>query len=197
MVGFTVNQLQIMELEAVVAIAKSDAAGSSRAMNEVVRRFEKRADYFANTLCFVNDDRADVKNAALMAVVAAVRAHDPARGGLKTYIGMTMEGAARRVSKRLGDEWGSAPAKPFDAAVDRDSIREPRPIDNIDIVVYGDLTPAVEALQPRQLRLVERHFIDGLGPKEIADEEGTTTSAVTQRIHTVVNHLRRSLDNVA
>jgi RNA polymerase sigma factor (sigma-70 family) len=181
-----------MELDELVVIAKRDPANNSKAMNEIVRRYQNGARIIAGRICFNQNDQGIVANTALMAVVTAVRAHDPSKDGLKSYIEITMVRAARRESMKQATDTIETNEKTVEAKLDKEAKRAVNPVDEYDPTDYGTLTPIVGELTEPQQTLLGRHYLDDLTVTEIAVIEGVTASAVTQRLATVYRSLLRS-----
>ena len=194
MVGLSVFELGQMDLIELMRIAKADPSNNSKAMNELVRRYGKDAEYIARRVCFSDNDRVDAMNAALMGVVKAVRAHDGRVVGFKSYLRTTMEGEARRMSKFLGDQVLVSEGAPFEKAVVRDSYELPRVIDEYDPAVYGELTTTIGNLPESQQIIVEEMYVQDLTQAEIAASHGVTTSAISQRVKIIYRNIAAERD---
>lgn len=167
-----------------VAEAQAELVDDSPAMNEIVRRFERLASKIAGSLTDCPHLREDLANAALMAVVKATRRHTPGVNGFVTFTTRYMTGAALRERK----SW-MAQAKRDDIAIDDaelDLPPAPTVEDAADLGSPWDAThEAVSSLTERQRSLLTRRYVVDLDLAAIAAMEGTSVSAVSQRLHTV------------
>jgi RNA polymerase sigma-B factor len=193
MVSFSIFELSQMNLTELLAVAKADPSNRSNAMNEVVRRHQAEAKFIAIRVCFNDNDRGDVMNAALMGVVKAVRAHDGRQAGFKSYLRTTMLGEARRMSVWLGDQVLISECDAFDEAVVRESKMVPSIVDNYDPEPYGGLTIAVGHLSDNQQVVVNDLYRNELTQAEIAARHAVTVSAISQRLKTIHRHLAADL----
>ena len=166
-----------------VAEAQADPRDDSPAMNEVVRRFHHLATKTARSLTDCPHLGQDLANAALLAVVKATRRHTIATNGFVAFVTRYMTGAALRerrawsVSTRVDAasddllEAEMSPMPPFD--------------ETVDLGGPWDATyDAVASLNERQQRLVALRYAADLPLADIAQIEGTSVSAVSQRLVT-------------
>jgi RNA polymerase sigma factor (sigma-70 family) len=179
------THLQQLKLETLVFAAKVDPSNRSLAMNEIVRRFQKTAAIIAARVCFNPDNRDAVANAALLALVMAVRSHDIEKPGFRSYAEITMKGAARRESMQLANSKWVTDDQVVEAIRDKEARVAGDPNADYDPRPYGDFDAIVTELKPSQQRLVEMRYRYDLTVTEIAEINGVTTSAVSQRLGTV------------
>ena len=189
MVGFSIFELSQMDLSELLEVAKADPSNNSKAMKELVRRFQKDADYIASRVCFAVNDRVDVMNAALMGIVNAVRAHDGRGVGFKSYLKTTMTGEARRMSQFLSKQVLISEGDAYDEAIVRDSKHLPSIIDDYDPAPYGSLTLVIEQLSDDQQVIVDEMFRQELTHSEIASRHNVTPSAISQRVKVIYRNL--------
>jgi RNA polymerase sigma factor (sigma-70 family) len=156
-------------------------------MNEIVRRFDRLAVRTAKRLTPDHHLQEDLANAARLAVVVAVRKHVDGRPGFPSYVRTYMVGAAKR---KLGRWISSAlPEEAQRVGVD----------DEIDVVPLfkiaeslpptGDRTwgsskvaRAIEGLGASRGELLQLRFIEDMTLSSIAKLNGTSESAVSQRL---------------
>lgn len=194
--GFSYQQLRTAELVDLVAEAQADEHDDSPAMNEIVRRFERKARQIAAALCARPADREDVAIEALVALIRAVRRHEVCRAGFVTYAITFMTGAARRESMRLAALPEVCLADPdLTAAFDR--ARDVSPVADLTQVQRGWGTGRVADIiinmpNPRQALLAERYVHD-LDLVTIAQMDGSSVSAVSQRLKTAHRHVLAAL----
>jgi len=190
--GFSYQQLRTAELVDLVAEAQVDKHDDSPAMNEIARRFERKARQIAAALCARPADREDVAIGALVALMRAVRRHDVCRAGFVTYATTFMTGAARRESMRLAALPETCLAGP-DLTAAFDSAPEVRPAVDLRPVQpgwgAGRVAEVIASLpKPRQALLAERYVHD-LDLATIAQMHGSSVSAVSQRLKTAHRHV--------
>ncbi|MBO6203698.1 MAG: sigma-70 family RNA polymerase sigma factor, partial [Selenomonas sp.] len=58
---------------------------------------------------------------------------------------------------------------------------------------YADLYQAIQKLRPRQKELLRKVFWENVRQTDIAKEEGVGKSAISQRLTTICNQLRKFL----
>lgn len=166
-----------------VAEAQADPRDDSPAMNEVVRRFQSLATKTARSLSDCPHLRQDLANAALLGVVKATRRHTIGTNGFVAFVTRYMTGAALRERRAwLG-------STPVDAVSDEslEAAMPPAPSveETADLGDPWDATyDAVASLSERQQRLVALRYVEDLPLAEIAQIDGTSVSAVSQRLLT-------------
>lgn len=83
-------------LETVLSAAAAEPEDDTLAMHEIVRRFEPLAKKIASRSTSCPHLRADLQNAGRIAVVRAVRRHDPIERGFPAFAEVYMRGAIYR-----------------------------------------------------------------------------------------------------
>lgn len=196
--GISHFRRQHAPLEQLLAEAKSTDGDDSAAMNEIVRRFDPLARRISRRLTSSPPLREDIENAARLALVRAVRRHDPSAFGFPAYAKLFMRGAARREHER----W--LPPKMVDGTrvdvVTKGDVSAPSNTvrtgcaPEADMHGWGDGRIAqVAALLPASQReLLRRRYIDDADLLQIAQETGTSVSAVSQRLGTVHRRLLKA-----
>ena len=198
--GYLRSRPATADLDELIAAAKADPNDCSVAMNEIVRRFQDLAWKLANNRTRSHDLRPDRANAALVELVRAVRSY---RGptSFPSYAKVLMRYAVHREHKRWIEP------EP-DHVVESHMIirrRSPRPDDvTVDPTAESVLpTPAVwnghlvrdvvAQMDPTRQELVHRRYGLELTVTEIAQADGVSTSAITQRLSTVHRQLEQLL----
>lgn len=185
--GFLVPAV-VSSLDELVRDARMEESDDTPAMNEIVRRFETTAQGIARRVCSNPNHRDDAANAARLAVVRAVRAHDPARHGFARYTVLWMVNAARRMSIKL-----TVQEIPVDAAGLAEFIDAAGSAGGRTAEGWGDgeISSVVRRLPKAQQTLLWKRYVLDQSLAEIARDAGTSVSAVSQRLRTA--HLRIGL----
>jgi RNA polymerase sigma factor (sigma-70 family) len=179
--GNSVADLGETQLDEILIAAQNDASDDSEAMNEIVRRFQRRAANLARTLTRRAEVHDDLQQAALIALVTAVRRHDPTRAGFVTYAGGYMLGAARReLSNWTGQMPDSLSEPSVWAAACAVAAVSPEP--GLHCWGYGRAACAVSGLPERQRVLLHRRYVEDVLLTVMAVEAGTSVPAVSQRL---------------
>lgn len=182
------ESLAAVDLADLIAAAQGDGCDDSPAMNEIIRRFDRKARQIAAAVALRIADRDDVVNAARLALVRAVRRHRGDYGRFPAYAAIFMTGAARRESKRSADLPETCLAGPDIVRVaDGVSVaRSPRADDLADVNGWGTgrVAQIISALPQRQQALLAERYIFDLDLGRIARLHGTSVSAVSQRLRT-------------
>lgn len=181
--GFSVSGLREQSIEEVVALAQRDTSDDSPAMNEIVRRFERKATVIAETL---TDDialRPDVSQAALIGLTPAVRRHQVGRAGFLTYAVKYMSGAARRELHRWRTPMTASLSVPevWQAAC---AVAAPVSCPGQRGWGYGRAAAALATLPERQRYLLTDRYVEDKPLGDIAMACGTSVPAVSQRLAT-------------
>jgi DNA-directed RNA polymerase specialized sigma subunit len=185
----------IVELQSLIAAAKAASADDSAAMNQIIRRFEKLAFKIAARLTDDHFLREDLANAALHALVRAVRNHDGRPHGFATFAVKYMHGAALREQRRL-----TATNHAELAFTDSHEVATHGHAGQFETAVVERLVPwgdgpvglAVIHLTPAQQRLLGMRYQLDMPLADIADGAGTSVSAVSQRLSTIHRQLARA-----
>jgi RNA polymerase sigma factor (sigma-70 family) len=189
--GFSRAHTATQELDVLVVVAQADPADNSTAMNEILRRFERLARKLGVEVARDASMQDDCANAALIDLVRAVRRHKPGTPGFPSYARISMRFAARRRAQALRDYTARhVPVDPdagFFSALVTDNARPSASWDTERVA------SAVRDLRPAQQKLIERRYFEDASLGEIANEAGTSVSAVSQRLATVHRVLRESL----
>lgn len=193
--GFSYHQLRTAELADLIAAAQADERDDSPAMNEIIRRFDRKAWTIAAVVCTRPADRDDVANVARLALVRAVRRHRTDGAGFVSYAVTFMTGAARRESQRLAFPY-EARLGGFDLAVAVDNSPPAlRPwADSVPVPESwgtGRIAKIVAVLPEGQQVLLTDRYVHDLELARIAQVRGTSVSAVSQRLATVHKHVIR------
>jgi DNA-directed RNA polymerase specialized sigma24 family protein len=170
-------------LEELVAAAKDEGGNDSVAMNEIVRRFEPKALKLASFLSKDYHLQQYIANAARYGVVMAVRAHTSGTPGVAAYIATTMRGEAYRAIDRNTESHETV--KPIESPVWTTT----RNVVEDTTIVDTDLGLITQDLSVEQRSLVLKRYIIGESVSNIANDAGTSVSAVSQRfktVHTIV-----------
>lgn len=190
--GFSISGLQGQPLDDVVGLAKRDSSDDSDAMEEIVRRFTRRATVIVMALTDDSGKWDDMKQEAYIALTRAVRRHRSGRPGFPTYAIKYMRGAARRELQRLT---GPAP----------ESLSAPDVWDVASTVIaptsqagrycwgYGPAARVVSTLAERQKELLTQRYVHDAPLTTIAANGGTSVSAVSQRLATAHRAVRAAL----
>ena len=175
-------------LDELVREARLGESNDTPAMNEIVRRFEKTAKGIARRTCSNLNHRDDVTNAARMAVISAVRAHDLTRPGFARYTVLYMVNAARRTSIKLNVQEIAVDTADLsdlmEAACDLSARTD-------DAWGDGEISSVVRHLPMAQQTLLWKRYVLDQSLAEIAQDNGTSVSAASQRLRTA--HLRVGL----
>jgi RNA polymerase sigma factor (sigma-70 family) len=184
-VGSSLSGLGEALLEDLIAAAQGECADDSPAMNEIVRRFQKRAMLVATTLTEQTGLHDDLAQASLIALVRAVRRHQLGRPGFLAYAMRYMMGAARRALAAWishmpppallsdPDVWSAACAMPAISATTGSRCWG-----------HGRAAQVVVSLPERQRDLLTRRYVDDAPLAVIAAATGTSIPAVSQRLAT-------------
>jgi len=169
-----------------VVAAQADASSDSVAMNEIVRRFEVKASVIARALTPDIHLQQDVANAALYAVVMAVRAHDPAVHGFAAYVVRTMRGAALRAFARLSH------AGEISTAADAE-VWATQKAPEVSSAVDGDLKILTADLSTEQRSLIFARYVEDVQIIDLARLAGTSKSALSHRFSTIHRTVRSTV----
>jgi RNA polymerase sigma factor (sigma-70 family) len=193
--GLSYSQLTNADLADLITAAQIDEHDNSPAMNEIIRRFDRRARHIAAAVCLREADRDDVADVARFALVRAVRGHDVSRQGFVTYAAAFMTGAARRESMRL--------AYPAEACLDGADLAAA--IDNpkkhqmsLDVSWgSGRLGKVIVDLPAPQQQILSERYIQDLDLAQIAQRHGSSVSAVSQRLGTAHKRILKMMQPIA
>lgn len=183
---FSIFGAQDAPLADLVAVAQTDPNSDSIAMNEILGRFELKAQRLARDLTADTHLQQDIANAARYAVVMAVRAHDLTIPGFASYVVRTMRGEAHRAFGRAicQDEVAVA-----DDAEVWTSPTAPQP----SLVVECDLAMLTVNLSAEQRVLVFARYVEDAQLTEIAANTGTSVSALSHRFKTIHRVVRSEI----
>lgn len=176
-----------VSLDGLIEAAQFSDLDDTPAMNEIIRRFQPLARRLARQTTKSEHLHDDLMNAARIALVKAVRRHNPQQVGFPAFAETYMRGAARREYQRwlppVTENDGNS-GSPFEPLMDEE--------DPADIVIYrfapwGDaaVAAAMDKLSPAQQRITHLRYVEDASLERIAGESGTTSSAVSQRLSTI------------
>jgi RNA polymerase sigma factor (sigma-70 family) len=197
-VGSFYSQIRHADLDDLITGAKSKTNNDSPEMGEIVRRFDGLAAAVAYGLTPDHSTREDLANAARFALVAAVRNHTTGQDGFPSYAKVYMVGAAKRELKH----WTKS-ALPDD--VQRLSLDDELDADVLFKIHLGqspmatrtwdsaEMVTAVERMKHDQKKLLQQRFVEDMTLGSIASVTGTTESAVSQRLATAIQAVRRAV----
>jgi RNA polymerase sigma factor (sigma-70 family) len=178
------KQQSSVSLAFLIRKAQASDRDDTFAMSEIIRRFEPLADRLANRATTNGHLREDLRNAARLALVQAIRRHD-GRLGFPAYVERYMRGAVNREYQR----WlppkvaGEAPAAEPVSTVEPDAAAIV--IEHLALWGDGELAKAIEGLTPSQQGIVILRYATDASLKQIATVTGTSSSAVSQRLSTI------------
>lgn len=184
-------------LSTLIAVAQDAPVDDTPAMNAIIHRFEPLTRGLARGMTMSRNDLFDdVANASRIALVRAVRRHDPSRPGFAAYAEEFMRGAALRELKRWQrqdalDEIAVTAAKE-DLAVDRGNVERDM-LDRLAPWGDGNAAIAIGRLSASQQHLATRRYVDDASLETIASASGTSVSAVSQRLTTIHRRVETSL----
>jgi len=184
-VGAFVTGLVGAPLDELVAAAQGEPSDDSPAMNEIVRRFEKRAQVIAATVTRRTALHDDLVQASLLALVRAVRRHQVGRPGFITYASKYMTFAAHRsLAAWVGPMAEPASLSDPGVAAAASAIAAPVVTPGVRCWGYGRGAQAVLALPARQRELLTLRYVEDADLATIAAASGTSVPAVSQRLAT-------------
>ena len=172
--------------DGLVAIAQASSSDDSLAMEQIIRRFRPLARRLARATGADWHSRNDLENAAYLALVTAVRRHDVKRVGFPSFAETYMRGAVWREYRRLVSEhetFGKGPPC-VDGEATSPSAEE---VVHERLAPWGrnDLARAIADLSVSQRQIVIRRYVDDAPLASIAEEVGTSSAAVSQRLSTI------------
>lgn len=193
-------QLSHAELDDVLMAAQQDARDNSPAMNEVLRRFKPLAVRISRMHSSCPHDQADLVNECLRVTVSAVRRHKIGTPGFPNFVKLYMRGAAHRKirqERRDRSELGDRRLVALGEHVEHDaSASDLLAVDDLVIARIGgpwgqgSLANSIRSLTAEQEQLLRMVYVGGLTVKEIAAQLGVTSSAVSQRMATVLRLIK-------
>ena len=188
--GFGFQDRSRTALDVLIAEAQEAADDDTAAMEEIIRRFELLALRLARSIAprsaHLHDDLANV---ARLAVVRAVRRHDGRPDTFPGFAERYMRGAVIREYQRwLPPEIKAQPNRITPASVYLVPTAEEFEDGVVDALTPwgdGEVASIVPQLKPIHQVLVELRYVQGASLKEIAADNGTSESAVSQRLATI------------
>jgi RNA polymerase sigma factor (sigma-70 family) len=177
------SSIEAVPLEELVGTAQADASDASAAMNEIVRRFQGRAVHLATSMTMRTSIHDDLVQVALIALVKAVRRHNPKRAGFSRYARQYMVGAAKRELMVWVTVETESLSEPTTLAA-AEAVAAPSPEPGIYAWGFDKVSLIVRSLPERQLELLTHRYIRDSTLADIATEVGTSIAAVSQRLAT-------------
>jgi DNA-directed RNA polymerase specialized sigma subunit len=188
------TQSEGISLGGLLRAAQADEDDDSPAMNQIIRRFRFLAKKLARTADAPVHMLDDLENAALLALVTAVRNHDSGRFGFASYARIYMGGAVLREYHRLLPPKGvTVTATPLEFAADPPQPEDEDVLDRLAPWGGERLAGVVAQLPRRQCRLLTRRYVDDEEVASIAADGGTSVSAVSQRLGTTHKRVAEGL----
>jgi RNA polymerase sigma factor (sigma-70 family) len=170
------------EQDALLRNAQLDPAG--RAMDKLIRRYEPLTQRIARSLTQCPLMRDDLANEARIALTRAVANHDVSRSGFAVYAERYMVGAA----KRYLVQWNRRTVDLMPEDIDPEAQGEPE-------LGWGegDVAFVVGYLKVVHQELLMRRYVLDHSLLQLARSSGTSESAVSQRLRTAEEAVRRLL----
>lgn len=187
-------------LDRLIHAAQAAQTDDSPAMNEIVRRFEGKAQSIGHSLTRCPDLQQDLANAARLGVVKAVRAHALGRPGFPAYAEKYMRGAALREMTRWVQDDEMVSVIPIDdpETLDDNVVEaslEETVADALCPWGDGQINATILAFPLARRSLMEERYIEDLPLEEIARRSGTSVPAVSQRLATAHRHLLAAIQS--
>lgn len=184
MVGSLVNRTA--ELGRLIADAQRQQSDDSRAMDQIIRRFEGLTQRLARSMTRSPELRDDLANAARVGLVRAVRRHNLCQPGFPAYAEKYMRGAVLREYQRwiVPDVPAADVVEEITPGAEVSRI-EDQVIDRLAPWGDGPAAEAIAALAPEQRKIAASRYLDDAPLASIAAATGTTVSAVSQRLSTI------------
>lgn len=182
-----------MSLTSLIKTAQASDADDSWAMNQIIRRFSPLARRLVRLTGANRNLGDDLENAAYVALVVAVRRHDPQRSGFPAFAEIYMRGAVWREYHRLLPSKAPADMPMSNRSLPTKGDLEKESLERLAPWGDGELAKAISGLSMRQKRLVKRRYIEDAPLELIASEDGTSKSAVSQRLATVHRNVATAL----
>lgn len=197
--GFSNFALQRTDIDNLLAEAQAYPADDSPAMNELVKRFRPMTSSHAVRLARRHDLIEEITSAGDIAVVRAVRRHNPSVIGFPSYARQTCFRSQQRRCIQI-----TRPERDRDGR-SLDEIHGDPTLANVFAVVDdldqalspwgdGELAMAVKALPEKWQTALRLKFVDDLSNSEIGYlTGGVTASAISQTITRAITQLRQTL----
>lgn len=198
--GFSTFALQRTDIDNLLAEAQADPANNSPAMNELVRRFRPMTRSHAVRLARRHDLVEELASTGDIAVVRAVRRHNPSVVGFPSYARQTCFRSQQRRCIQITRPERDRDGRSLDGLHDDPTLADVTAVvGDLDQALSpwgdGELTTAVEALPENWQTALRLKFVDDLSNSEIGYlTGGVTASAVSQTITRAIAQLRQTLD---
>jgi RNA polymerase sigma factor (sigma-70 family) len=177
--------LATANLDDLLLRARAASTLRSPEMDEIIRRFRGLARSIAETSGFPTDVHDDGENGALMGLVRAVRRHD-GRPGFVMYAKRYMHGAAIREMRKAVRPSSTTLVDGHDLRVAQDAALTTTSGDPADLACRpwggGSLNDVVSKMSDQQQMDLRRRYVDDATLRSIADQDGVTEAAVSQRL---------------
>jgi DNA-directed RNA polymerase specialized sigma subunit len=183
-----------ISLGGLLKAAQAEEDDDSPAMNAIVWRFRFLAKKLARASGAPPHMLDDLENAALEALAVAVRRHDLRRPGFPVYARIYMRGAVQREYQRLlPPEEVTVTPTPLELVIAQSRPEDEAALDRLEPWGDGPVAGVVAALPPRQRGLLERRYVEDEPLAAIAVDDGTSVSAVSQRLATAHARVEKGL----
>jgi RNA polymerase sigma factor (sigma-70 family) len=190
------------ELQSLLEDAQSETGNDSPAMNEIVRRFEGLTQKIARSLTADEFLRDDLANETRIALVKAVRSHDPSRPTFPAFAEIYMRGAAIREWGFWRQASGEADETPPQIPLQTTDLVEHLPVaDRPEEEVLVRLAPwgegqaaeVIETFDESRLHLLTLRYVEDTPLAAIADDAEVSVSAISQRLNTIHRRIESAL----
>jgi RNA polymerase sigma factor (sigma-70 family) len=190
------------ELQGLLEDAQSEPEDDSPAMNEIVCRFERLAQKISRSLTADEFLQEDLANEARIALVKAVRRHDPSRPTFPAFAQIYMRGAAIRELGLWSRTSSEADETPLQIPLEVTDLAEHLPVAEqpeeevlVQLAPWGEgqAAEAIESLDERRLSLLKLRYVEDAPLAAIADDSEASVSAISQRLDTIHRRIEAAL----
>lgn len=183
-----------ISLGGLLKAAQDEEEDDNPAMHQIIRRFRLLGKKLARSTGAPLHMLDDLENAALAALAIAARKHDPSRRGFLVYARIYMGGAVQREYQRLlPPREVTVTPTPLELVAERPRLEDEATLDRIEPWGGGRVAAAVAEMPPRQRRLLDRRYVADEPLAAIAAADGTSVSAVSQRLGTAHRRVAKGL----
>jgi RNA polymerase sigma factor (sigma-70 family) len=190
------------ELQSLLEDAQSEPEDDSPAINEIVRRFESLTQKIARSLTADEFLREDLANEARIALVKAVRRHNPSRPTFPSFAKIYMRGAAirelgiwSRTSGEVDETYLQVPLEMIDLAERLPVAEQPEEEVLAQLAPWGEGKAAevIESFDEHRLHLLKLRYVEDAPLAAIADDAEVSVSAISQRLDTIHRRIGAAL----